>query len=169
MDNRLYQEWCSVHGYNAYPSNEKELSIYMATMVLEGYKSSAILRRIASIKYAHLAQGYPPPNIKMLYSIIDGSKIALQTDKTSKKKLSKRDFKLMLDSTPNSLKGIRDNALLLLAYHSKMLREETVAINVEDLDFSNVKKYVRIRCIRRNGGSNRSRADKQEYVIVKIQ
>ena len=93
-------------------------------MVLEGYKSGTILRKIAAIRYAHLAQGYPPPNTKIIYSIIDGSKIALETDRESKKKINKQDLDLMLDSIPRNLKGVRDKALLLLAFHSKLLREE---------------------------------------------
>ncbi|SCY54139.1 Site-specific recombinase XerD [Paenibacillus polysaccharolyticus] len=168
-DNRMYQEWCMVHGYNAYPSKEEELAVYVATLILEGYKSSTVIRKIAAIRYAHLAQGYLVPNTKMIYSIINGSKEALKTDRTSKKKLNKRDFNSMLDATPDSLKGIRDKALLLLKYHSKMLREEIVAINVEDLDFSNEENYVRIRYRRQSGGIKRFGYDKNEYVILKMQ
>lgn len=164
-DNRLYQNWCSAHDYNPYPSDEGELSVYIVTMVLEGYKSSTILRKIASIRHAHLAQGYPPPNTKIIYSIIDGSKIALETNRESKKKINKQDLDLMLDSIPRNLKGVRDKALLLLAFHSKLLREEIVTLNVEDLDFSNDKKYVRIGYWRK-GITNQGRNQKREHVIL---
>ncbi|WP_145407846.1 tyrosine-type recombinase/integrase [Paenibacillus xylanexedens] len=167
-DNRLYQEWCSAHGYNPYPSDEGELTIYIVTMVLEGYKSSTILRKLASIRHAHFTQGYPPPNTKIIYSIIDGSKIALETGRESKKKISKKDLDMMIDSIPRNLKGVRDKGLLLLAYHSKLLREEIVTLNVEDLEFSNDKKNVRISYWK-NGVTNQGRNQKREALILNIQ
>ncbi|MDR9748547.1 tyrosine-type recombinase/integrase [Paenibacillus taichungensis] len=167
-DNRLYQEWCSAHGYNPYPSDEGELSIYIVSMVLEGYKSSTILRKLASIRHAHFTQGFSPPNTKIIYSIIDGSKIALETGRESKKKINKQDIDIMLDSIPRNLKGVRDKALLVLAYHSKLLREEIVTLNVEDLNFSNDKKSVRIGYWKK-GITNQGHNQKKEYVILNVQ
>lgn len=137
-------------------------------MVLEGYKASTINRRIDAIRYAHLAKGYLPPDTKLVQPLIEGAKIAYNTDKESKKRISKNDLNKMLDRIPDSLKGVRDKALLLLGYHGKLFREEMVSLNVENLDLVSSKKYAKVHYKRKRGNS-RTYDLKQEYVILSME
>jgi integrase len=64
-----------------------------------------------------------------------GIRRTLGTAPAQKKAAVVNDIRLMVESLPNNLMGLRDKALLLVGFLGAFRRSELVSLNVDDLDF----------------------------------
>jgi integrase len=98
-------------------------------------KPSTIGRRISAISQAHQLAGHESPTRSAVVRMtLQGIRREKGVATTVKLPITVPDLRRMIDATPDSLKGMRDRALLLVGFAGAFRRSELVALNVEDIE-----------------------------------
>ncbi len=139
-------EFCDGKGTSALPANDAEVSNFIKHLSDSELKSASIRIAVASISAIHrLNQEQDPtthPNVK-----IELRRMHRNLGRESKQAagIDAELLKRMVKSTDNSLRGIRDRALLLTAYDSMCRRSELVSLRVSDVVIDPENKTVKIK------------------------
>lgn len=116
--------------------NEEDIKEYLKYLEEQGKKPSTISRMIASIRSFYQ---YEVKNKKLTKNPTDN----VQSPKIEKKApciLTSDEVELLLEQPKDvDLKGIRDKAMLELAYATGMRVTEIISLNIEDVDIENEK------------------------------
>lgn len=98
---------------------------------------STLQRRLVSIAKGHTLQGYVDPvKTDLVNMTMRGIRRVHGKPQAQVSPVLKEDLVVMLSHCPDTLKGKRDQALLLLGFCGALRRSELVAVRVEDLEFS---------------------------------
>lgn len=130
-DLRHYSAWGGT-----IPANPDLIAQYLTAHA--GVLSGATLqRRLVSIGMAHSTQGYNDPTktdlVRLTFRGIRRVHGAPQSQVTA---LLKEDLTVMLSHVPDTTKGKRDRALLMLGFCGALRRSELVAVRLEDMEFN---------------------------------
>lgn len=110
-------------------------------------------RRVASISKAHKVKGYhSPAQSELVRMTLRGIKRAHGQPQRQVAALTKEDMIAIVTTAPDDLTGLRDKALLLTAFCGALRSAETVALRVEDVEFTSEGAVLTIR---------RSKTDKE--------
>jgi len=94
----------------------------------------------------HQARGFESPcRSELCRSVLKGIRRTLGTAPNEKAPLLAIDVREMVAALPDTLLGFRDRALLLLGFAGAFRRSELVALNVEDLAFTEDGLIVTLR------------------------
>lgn len=117
------------------PASSVQVSAYLSAHA--GVLSIATLqRRLVSITKAHTMQGYPDPvQTDLVKLTIKGIRRVHGKPQAQVSPILKEDLTVMLSHVPDTVKGKRDRALLLLGFCAALRRSELAAVRVEDLEF----------------------------------
>jgi site-specific recombinase XerD len=143
-------EYCESVGKTSFPANPVDIANYIAHLVNGGLKSASIRIAVASISCIHkLNQVADPtlhPDVK-----IELRRMHRKLGRSCKQALgiTKPILEKMIGATKWDLRGLRDRALLLVAYDSLCRRSELAAFTFDDMEFDNDGFPNRIR-IRRS-------------------
>jgi site-specific recombinase XerD len=141
-------EFCDGKGTNALPSNQVLVANFIKHLSDSQLKSASIRIAVASISAIHrLNQEQDPtthPDVK-----IELRRMHRNLGRESKQAagIDAELLNRMIKSTDNSLRGIRDRALLLTAYDSMCRRSELVSIKLSDvfIDLENRSVKIKLR------------------------
>jgi len=130
------------------PADSFNVASYIANLTKRGLKSSSVRIAVASISSIHkLNQLNDPtlhPDVK-----IELRRMHRKLGRSSKQALgiSAAMLEEMISTTKNDLWGLRDRALILLAYDSLCRRSELVSLRIEDIEFSesSLPRSIRLR------------------------
>lgn len=93
-------------------------------------------RRLAAICYAHNLAGHPSPTAsEAVKATLRGIKRTFRQSPARKAPATSDKIAAMVALTGYGSRGLRDRALLLLAFAGAFRRSELVALNLEDLEF----------------------------------
>jgi integrase len=101
-------------------------------MACDGLSVSSIGRRLAGIAYAHKLQKLPNPTAAEDV-ILAGIRRTIGVKPRRKQAATADRVRAMLDACPDTMRGIRDRALLALGFAGAFRRSELVALRVEDI------------------------------------
>lgn len=120
----------------AVPSTLEQVAAYLGSHA--GVLSIATLqRRLVSIAKAHTMQGHPDPVKSDLVKLtMRGIRRVHGKPQTQAAALLKEDLTVMLSHVPDTVKGKRDRAMLLLGFCGALRRSELVAVKIEDMEFT---------------------------------
>lgn len=128
------------------PADSQVVARYISSLTKSGLKSSSIRIIIATISSIHKLNLHNDPT---QHPIV---KIELRRMHRTLGRHSQQAFGItgpilekMLGVTANNLRGIRDQALLLLAYDSMCRRSELVSIRIEDIYCDEFERKMKIR------------------------
>lgn len=118
------------------PASPEQVSAYLTSHA--GILSIATLqRRLVSITKAHTMQGYPDPVQNDLVKLtMKGIRRVHGKPPAQVSPILKEDLTVMLSHVPDTIKGYRDRALLLLGFCAALRRSELAAVKVADLEFT---------------------------------
>lgn len=122
------------------------MAAYLAHLADIGKKASTINRRTAAIRFAHRVAGYESPTGSMLVeATAAGIRRTIGTAQHGKAPAVTADILAMVATLPDTLKGQRDKALLLIGFAGAFRRSELVALQIADIEFcgDGVKLTVR--------------------------
>jgi site-specific recombinase XerD len=145
-DWRIFERWCSEQGLKALPANPATVAAFLADQVEQGMKPSTLGRRLAAIKYRHKTAGEDSPtDAAAVKAVLQGARRTLGV--TARKLAAATSEKTigMATLVRPGLAGLRDRAILLLAFSLAARRSELVALDVEDLEECPEGLRVRIR------------------------
>ena len=126
-------EFCEVHHTDALPASPSIIALYVAELSKQ-YSASFIRRIVVSISSVHKLNYHADPTkdpevnlaVRRMHRQI--GRHCNQAHAINKSLLDK-----MLEATEENLRGVRDRALLQVAYDSLCRRSEITALQLEDL------------------------------------
>ena len=132
----MFIKYCESVDACALPTLPETIAAFIEKLTLDQYHSSTIRQIIVSIATLHTLNNYPNP---ATHSEV---KIALRRMHRKIGRFSQQAHGItkdlldeMLAVTDDSMRGIRDRALLLVAYDTMCRRSELVHLEVRDIDF----------------------------------
>lgn len=118
----------------------------MHNQVASSAAASSVTRRCAAIRYAHrLADLEPPTSSECVRATLRGIRRTLGAAPARKSPALAEMVRAMSLATRDSLKGLRDRALLLLGFAGAFRRSELVALDVADIEETDEGIRVTIR------------------------
>ena len=139
-------QFCEKRNIDSLPANPSDVALYIAQLTKSGLRSSSIRIAVASISSIHKLNQLGDPT---QHSDV---KIELRRMHRTLGRASKQAFGItapilerMLSATSNNLRGVRDQALLLLAYDSMCRRSELVSLRVTDIRMDELENYTQMK------------------------
>ena len=119
------------------PAQPEDVALYLSSYA--GILSIATLRRrLASLSKVHNIDGHNNPvSSEIVRMTMRGISRKHGKPQRQVKPILKEDLIIMLSHVPESLKGDRDKALLLLGFCAALRRSELCSVKFEDLEFNN--------------------------------
>lgn len=137
--------WCKRKNRKPLPASPDTVALYLTTMA-DFLKTSSLRRRVTALRKAHeLYKHKSPTKDENVKAVIRG---ILRTKGEAQKHASPtliNDIKRIVAALPDTNKGIRDKALLLLGFAGGFRRSELVGLDIEDLSLSDDGLVVKIR------------------------
>jgi site-specific recombinase XerD len=145
-DFAVFRVFCLARGVDALPARPETVAAYLAHEAEKGSAASTITRRCAAIRYAHRLAGLEPPtNSENVRATLRGIRRAIGAAPARKAPVLAEQARAMALAAPDSLKGLRDRALVLLGFAGALRRSELVALDVADLEETDDGFKVTIR------------------------
>jgi integrase len=139
-------EYCeSIHA-SALPSLPKTIAAHIENLSKSGLRSASIRQSIASIATIHTLNNYENPTtypevglaLKRMHRNL--GRFSRQAHGINKALLDE-----MVATTDNTLRGLRDRALLMVAYDTMCRRGELIMLKVEDIDTQRIDRRNNIK------------------------
>jgi site-specific recombinase XerD len=137
-DWKEFQAWCVARQRSSLPAIPSTVANFASTLAGDGKKVPTIARKLAAIRFFHRAADMDnPADHAGVAAILKGIRRTVGTAPLQKAPATVDVIHALLARIkPDTLQGKRDRALLLLGFAGAFRRSELVAINVENLTFS---------------------------------
>jgi site-specific recombinase XerD len=134
-DWRIFFGWCQMVNLAALPATPSTVALFLARQATRGIAPSTLGRRLAAIRLMHLGAKFASPHDAIeVAEVMRGIRRAWKRPLAQKSPAVDDDIKRMVDAVePQTLKGLRDRALLLLGFAGAFRRSELVALDVDDI------------------------------------
>jgi len=130
-----FATWCEGAGKASLPAAPIDVATYLAQLADRGLKVSTIQRRTAAIRAAHVAAGHEPPtNAEGVKATMRGIRRTRGARPNKKKAATAEILAALLNHFPDTLRGIRDRAIVLLGFAAALRRSEIVDLKVNDVE-----------------------------------
>jgi site-specific recombinase XerD len=131
----VFQSWCRRVGLRALPATPRTVALFLTAEGKRRRAPSTLNRRLSAIRLMHIGAGYLPPNEALEVSdVMRGIRRVWQRPVTQKAPATDKDIKRMVDAVePDTLRGLRDRALILLGFAGALRRSELVALDTGHL------------------------------------
>ena len=119
---------------------------FLAAQATAGKRASTLQRRLAAIGYMHKIANVPNPiGDERIKATLSGIRRSISAAPV-RKKAATSDIVLSMTGTlgGESLRQLRDRAILLIGFSSAMRRSELVALNIADLEWTAEGVMIRI-------------------------
>ena len=145
-DFRHFATWCESRGYQALPAEPVTVDLYL-TDHAESYAPATLARRLVGINRAHKAAGYPNPGaaaaVRATFQGICRDQGTAQRQKAPV--LTEDLAQLVKARNDGSLRGLRDQAVLLIGWAGALRASEIVALTVSDITPTSDGLIINIR------------------------
>ena len=139
-------EFCEKRNIDALPANPSDVALHISQLTKSGLKSSSIRIAVASISSIHklnlLIDPTQHPDVK-----IELRRMHRTLGRSSKQAfgITAPILEKMLAVTDKNLRGLRDRALLLLAYDGMCRRSELVSLKVTDINLTQIENVSEMK------------------------
>jgi site-specific recombinase XerD len=135
---RAWCAWCDLRGLTPLPASGADVATFLAAERRRGLAPNTIDLRRAAIRYLHRAAGcaVPTGDVCVAETVAGIRRDAARKGQAPDKKAAATAsiIRQMLEKIPDDLRGLRDKALILVAFAGALRRSELVAIRVERLE-----------------------------------
>ena len=137
-DLRIFSKWCQNNNCSLLPANASDVANFLASQAENGLGASTLNRRLAAIRYAHEAKGFPSPTGDALVTATLKGIRRTQKRPVNKKAAATIDriHRLLAQIDAESIRGKRDHALLLLGFSGAFRRSELALLELSDIEFN---------------------------------
>jgi site-specific recombinase XerD len=145
-DFRIFESYCRERGFSALPASSESVVAFLAAQATAGKRASTLQRRLAAIGYMHKVADVPNPiGAESIKATLSGIRRSIGAAPI-RKKAATSDIVLSMTGTlgGESLRQLRDRAILLVGFASAMRRSELVALNIADLEWTSEGVMIRI-------------------------
>jgi site-specific recombinase XerD len=138
--------WCDTVNFISMPAEPIAVARYLAQLADRGAKVSTIERRVAAIRAVHKAAGFEPPtNSEGVKAVMRGIRRTKGGKRTKKAPATADLIAKLLALFPETRAGIRDRAIVLLAFAAALRRSELVDLYVNDVEWREKGILLQIR------------------------
>jgi len=132
-DWRAFQGWCSRVDLQPLPATPHTVALFLAAEAKLGRAPSTLGRRLAAIRLMHIGARHPSPHDAIeVDEVLRGIRRTWKRPKAQKAPAVDDEITQMVDAVePQTLRGLRDRALLLLGFAGAFRRSELVALDAE--------------------------------------
>jgi site-specific recombinase XerD len=142
----IFEAWCASHGLAALPALPGTVATFLAAQAEDGAKPSTLSRRLAAIRCVHARANHPSPTAhEVVKATLAGIRRTRGVAPDRKAPITAERLLQMVALVPNTLRGARDRAVLLLGFAGAFRRSELAALEVRDLQFLPEGMRVAIR------------------------
>lgn len=136
-DLKDFNEWCEINGQIPFPVSPETLAAYVSHLA-DTCKWATINRRLAAISKLHQLNNSETPTQNRIFKIVmEGIKRTKGVRQKQAPAFKLNILKQLLrDFETKTHADLRNKALLLLGFTGAFRRSELVALNVEDLNFT---------------------------------
>ena len=134
---RSFVAWCDGYGLSSLPATPQTVARYLKALA-EDHKAATLTQHCSAIAGAHKAAGYvePPTRSLLVRKTLTGVRRQQGIAPDAKAPLTVADLRVIVcEHLPDSPKGRRDRALLLVGFAGAFRRSELVGIDVEHIEF----------------------------------
>lgn len=137
-DWREFQNWCGARGRPSLPAAPATVANFASKLADGGMRVPTIARKLAAIRFFHRSAGHDNPTDNAgVAAILKGIRRTVGVAPRQKAPATADVIHAILAHVPrHTLQGKRDRALILLGFAGAFRRSELVAIDVEDLSFT---------------------------------
>ena len=134
-DWQIFQTWCEVVGLRALPATPHTVALFIAAEAKQGRAPSTLSRRLAAIRLVHVGARVPSPHDAIeVDEVMRGIRRKWKRPPVQKAPAVDDEIKRMVDAVePQTLRGMRDRALLLLGFAGAFRSFEFVGLDVDNL------------------------------------
>ncbi len=135
-DWQQFEAWCVSLALDSLPAEPDTVAMFVANQADIGRSPSTINRRLAAIRLVHLGAGHSSPhNALQVSEVMRGIRRDWGRPPAQKAAAVDDEIKRMADAVePETLKGLRDRALLLFGFAGAFRRSEIVTLNTWHLE-----------------------------------
>ncbi len=131
----IFTGWCAAHGLSALPATPEVVAVFASDQAVAGLNPSTINRRIAAIGHHHRGNGHPAPtalpSAGRLAEVLAGIRAEHGGAKRQKRPADAAALRNMLAAIEgDSLRAVRDRAILAIGMAAALRRSEIVALEV---------------------------------------
>ncbi|MFZ5919301.1 MAG: site-specific integrase [Chloroflexota bacterium] len=131
---REFEHFCTGRGAEALPAVPATVIDYLTALADARAKVSTIEVKLAALAWAHRTAGRPDPTVfEAVKATLAGIRRELRRAPTKKEPATLAEIQAMITTLPDTLKGRRDKALLLVGFAGAFRRSELVALDVADV------------------------------------
>ena len=134
-DWKIFSAWCQAVDRLALPATSTTVALFLAAQASGGLAPSTLDRRVAAIRLMHVGAKHPSPHDALeVDEVLRGIRRAWKKPQAQKAPAVDQEIQRLVDAVePQTLKGLRDRALLLAGFAGAFRRSELVALDVEHL------------------------------------
>lgn len=134
-DWRVFGSWCEAVERRALPATPHTVALFIAAQAQLGIAPSTLSRRLAAIRLMHVGARRASPHAGIeVDEVMRGIRRAWKRPPAQKAPAVDDEIKRMVDAVePDTRRGLRDRALLLLGFAGAFRRSELVALDTEHL------------------------------------
>jgi site-specific recombinase XerD len=145
-DWRIFEAWCGRRGLSSLPASAAAVAAFLADEASAGKRASTLGRRLAAIRYFHRAGGHEPPTSdEKVKAVLAGIRRTIGAAPVRKRAATSDIVLGMVGGKGQSLRELRDRAILLLGFAGAFRRSELVALNVEDIEETGEGMLIMLR------------------------
>jgi len=134
-DWRIFITWAAERSLTPLPASPDTVCAFLASQADTGVKASTLGRRLASIRLAHTsASQEPPTSSEAVKTTMRGIRRSIGVAPVKKHPATAPRLLDMVEFCPDTLRGIRDKAILLLGFSGAFRRSELSALLVDDIE-----------------------------------
>ncbi len=137
-DWRIFLAWCAARNIDPLPAAPGAVAIFLSAEAHAGARPSTIGRRLAAIGYMHAQAGYDPPQQQQgavaIRNAVAGIRRTHGIKKVQKRAADGDMLRDMLRACEgDSVRAVRDRALLAIGMAAALRRSELVALDIDDV------------------------------------
>lgn len=141
-----FTTWCAAEQLQPLPADPATVVLFITARAQSGKKVSTIQRSLSALAQVHLAAGLPSPrDHQAVREVLAGIRRTHGVAPAQKAPLLPAHLRRVSSELPDSILGIRDRALLFLAFAGAFRRSEICSLNCEDLRFTDAGVEVLLR------------------------
>lgn len=145
-DWRHLEAWAVDVDVDPWPLRPHDLIAYLDHQATAGYAAATIGRRLSAIAQRHRGAGLiPPTEDPHVRTVWRGIRRTIGTAQRQVDPATTDVVRRMVDALPDTRRGVRDRAILLVGFAGAFRRSELAALDVEDLTFTDDGVKVRLR------------------------
>lgn len=140
-----FAKWCARHRLEYLPAEPETVAIWLTDRARE-VSISTLRVALSAIRHFHKAKGLAnPAEHPTPAQVWEGIKREKTTRQVQKSAITPSDLRGMVRRCGTDVIGVRDRAMILLAFAAALRRSEVEALNVDDIEFVEHGLIVHVR------------------------